>query len=135
MQSRALLLGRILVGLLFVVAGVRKIMFVAGTAGYFAKLGFPAAELMVWLSVIIEVGGGILLIVGWKTKWVSWLLLGFVAIATATAHRYWEYDATQYVGQLNNFLKNLAIIGGLLYIIVFGPGSMSVDARKGGSGA
>lgn len=133
-QSWMLLLGRILAGSLFLVAGIRHFMFYAGTVGYFTKLGFPAPEAMVWLSIIIHIVGGILLIVGWKTQLTSWVLLALVVIATAMAHRFWQFDATQYGNQLNHFLKNLAIIGGLLYMITFGPGAMSVDARKGGAG-
>jgi putative oxidoreductase len=129
-QSWKLLIGRSLLGLLFLIAGTRQLMFFAGSVGYFGKLGFPAPEATAWLSIIIHVVGGALLIVGWKTKWTSWLLLAMVVIATAMAHRFWDYDATQYANQLNHFLKNLAIIGGLLYVISFGAGATSVDARR-----
>ena len=123
------LLARILIGALFVTAGVRKAMAIAATAGYFAKLGFPAAEAMAWIAVVIEIGGGLALIIGWQTRLVSWLLAAFVVVATGMAHRFWEFDATQYNAQLNHFLKNSAIIGGLLMFATFGPGSASVDKR------
>lgn len=123
------LLARILIGALFVTAGIRKVMFIAGTAGYLVKLGFPAAEAMAWLAVVIEIGGGLLLIVGWQTRMVAWLLGLFVIIATGAAHRFWEFDAAQYNNQLNHFLKNAAILGGLLMIASHGPGSASVDKR------
>jgi putative oxidoreductase len=126
-----LLVGRILVGALFIVAGARKIMGaagIAGTAGYFAKLGFPAPEIMAWLAVIIEIGGGLLLIIGWRTRWVAWLLALFVIIATFAAHRFWDFpDPAQYNNQLTQFLKNASIIGGLLYVAAFGAGRASVD--------
>lgn len=121
------LVGRILIGALFLTAGIRKAMFFAGSAGYFAKLGFPAAEAMTVLSIVIEVGGALLLIIGWRTRWVAWLLTLFVVIATAMAHRFWEFDAAQYANQMNHFLKNIAIIGGLLFVAAFGPGPSSVD--------
>ena len=124
------LLGRVLIGLLFVVAGLRKAMAIAATAGYFAKLGFPAPEAMAYLAVLIEIGGGLLLIIGFKTRIIAWLLVAFVIIATGMAHRFWEFsDPGQYNGQLNNFLKNVAIVGGLLMFITHGPGSASVDKR------
>jgi putative oxidoreductase len=124
------LVSRILIGILFIVAGSRKALGIAATAGYFAKLGFPAPEVMAYLAVLIEVGGGILLIIGWQTRWVSWLLVLFVIIATGMAHRFWEFtEPAQYNGQLNNFLKNVAVIGGLLMVATFGPGSASVDKR------
>ena len=125
----ASLSGRILIATMFVVTGIRKVIYFTGTAAFFAKLGFPAPEAMVALAIIIEIGGAILLIVGWRTRWVAWLLVGFVAIATATAHRFWEFDAAQYGNQLNHFLKNVAILGGLLMLAGFGPGSRSMDKR------
>ena len=79
------------------------------------------------LAIVIEVGGSILLIVGWKTRWVAWLLALFVLIAALAAHRFWQFDAAQYANQMNHFMKNLAIIGGLLFVATFGPGSASVD--------
>ena len=123
------LIARILIAPLFLVAGYNKLMAVAGTAGYFAKLGFPMPEIMVWVAIAIEIGGGLLLLIGWKTRWVSWLLIAFVAIATFMAHRFWAVDAAQYANQLNAFLKNLAAIGGLLMFVAHGPGSASVDKR------
>ena len=79
------------------------------------------------VSVIIELVGSILLIIGWKTRQVAWLLMLFVIIATLMAHRFWEFDAAQMTNQLNHFLKNLAIVGGLLFVAAFGPGSASVE--------
>lgn len=130
-QPQMLLIGRTLIALVFLIAGIRKLMVVAGTTAYFTKLGFPMPEVMTWLAIIIEIGGAALLILGWQTRRVSWLLILFIVIATAMAHRFWEFDAAAYGAQLNFFLKNLAMIGGLLYIIVFGPGTLSVDARQG----
>jgi putative oxidoreductase len=123
------LLARILIAPLFLIAGYNKLIAVAGTAGYFAKLGFPAPEILVWVAIVIEIGGGLLLLIGWKTRWVSWLLIAFVAVATFMAHRFWAVDAAQYANQLNAFLKNIAVIGGLLMFVAHGPGSASVDKR------
>ena len=122
------LVARLLMAAIFVVFGARKLLAVAGTAGYFAKLGFPMPEVMVWLAIIIELGGGILLAIGWKTRWVAWLLALFTVIALFMAHRYWEFaDAAQYANQMTHFFKNLCIIGGLMMVAAFGPGPLSVD--------
>jgi putative oxidoreductase len=131
-QSQALLVGRLLIGALFLVAGIRKLMGPAAAAGYFTKLGFPAAELLVWVAIAIEIGGGALLVLGWQTRRVAWLLIAFSLIAAFMAHRFWQVDAAQYANQLNHFLKNAAIVGGLLYVVVFGAGTVSLDgARRG----
>jgi putative oxidoreductase len=129
-QSQMLLIARILFGALFLVAGVRKIMFFAGSAGYFAKLGFPAPEAMAVLAILVELGGGALLVLGWQTRRIAWLLIVFVVIATAMAHRFWEFDAAQYANQMNHFLKNAAIVGGLFYVAVLGAGGLSLDGRR-----
>jgi putative oxidoreductase len=121
------LVGRILIASLFLVAGVRKALAWGGTAGYFAKLGFPAPELMVALAILIEVGAAAMLIIGWRTRIAAWILAAFVVIATFMAHRFWAVDPAQYVNQLNHFLKNGAILGALLFIATYGPGRMSVD--------
>jgi putative oxidoreductase len=128
-QSQMLLIGRILLALVFLIAGVRKLMGVAASAGYLAKLGFPMPEVMVWVAIAVEIGGAALLIAGWHTRRAAWLLILFVAIATAMAHRFWEFDAAQYANQMNHFLKNAAIIGGLLYVAVLGAGGLSLDSR------
>ena len=122
-----LLIARALMASVFLVFGVRSILGFAGSVGYFAKLGFPAPNAMVVLAIIIQLVGGILLVIGWKTRWAAWLLVAYVVVATLMAHRYWEYDAAQYVPQMINFFKNAAIIGGLLFIAAFGPGRYSVD--------
>ncbi|HVJ25021.1 MAG TPA: DoxX family protein [Burkholderiales bacterium] len=127
-----MLVSRLLIASLFLVAGVRKLMGVAGAAGYFTKLGFPAADVLVWVAIAIELGGGTLLVLGWQTRRVAWLLIAFVAIATFMAHRFWQFDAAQYANQLNHFLKNAAIVGGLLYVVVFGAGSVSLDGTRKG---
>ena len=128
-SSRPLILlaGRILMGAIFLNAGVRKLLGFAGTVGYFTKLGFPAPELFAVLAIVIEIGGSILLIIGWKTRWAAWVLSLFVLVAAFAAHRFWEFDAAQYGNQMNHFMKNLAIIGGFLFIATFGPGGASVD--------
>ncbi len=121
------LVGRILLAAIFLVAGSRKILAFAGTVGYLAKLGFPAPEVMAVIAIVIEIGGSILLIIGWRARWIAWLLMLFVLVATFAAHRFWEFDASQYNNQLNHFLKNVAILGGLLFLAAFGPGPSSVD--------
>jgi putative oxidoreductase len=129
-QSQMLLVGRILLAAIFLVAGIRKIMAFAGTVGYFTKLGFPAPEAMAVLAILVEVGGGALLILGWQTRRIAWLMIAFVVIATFMAHRFWQFDAAQYANQMNHFLKNAAIVGGLLYAAVMGAGALSLDGRR-----
>ena len=111
----------------FLVAGVRKILIWGPQVAYFTKLGLPAPEFFTVLAIVIELGAGLALLVGWKTRWAAWLLALFVLIAIFMAHRFWEFDAAQQANQMNHFLKNLAIIGGLMFVAAFGPGPAAVD--------
>ena len=122
------LIGRILMGLLFLVYGVIKITGIPGTAGYMGKLGLPAPELCAYLAAIIELAGGALVIIGWQTRRVAWFLAAYVLVATGLAHRFWELSEPAARGaNMANFFKNLAIVGGFFFLGLFGPGSASVD--------
>lgn len=129
-NSTLLLTGRTLMGLLFLLAGIRKIMYYAGTGGYFAHLGLPAVQILLPLVILIEIGGSAMLITGWNAKYAALLLAAFTVLATAAGHQFWNVDAANYGNQFNNFWKNVSIIGGLLYIAAFGPGPLALGAKK-----
>jgi putative oxidoreductase len=125
-----LLVGRMLLGWLFLAssAGIGgKLWNPAGFAGYLKALGAPAPDLLSWIGALVEALVGAALILGIGTRYAALLCVLFLIIATALAHRYWEYPAAQVQGQYNNFLKNLAILGGALIIFVTGPGRFSLD--------
>jgi putative oxidoreductase len=126
-QPALLLLARVFIAALFLVSGTRKLLAYAATVGYFAKLGFPAPEAFTVIAIIVEIGGGLMLVAGWRTRWAAWALIVLVAVATAMAHRFWQFDAAQQINQMNHFLKNIAVIGGLLFVASFGPGRLSID--------
>ena len=116
------LVGRILLTLLFFVAGYNKLMNVTGTAGYFGKLGLPMPDLLVWLVIAIELGGALLILIGWKTRVVAWVMAIFTVATALIGHKFWVDPS-----QATQFLKNLAIAGGFLMLAYAGPGRLSVD--------
>ena len=125
-----LLVGRVLIGWLFLVssAGIGgKLWNNAGFLGYLKNLGAPAPEVSSWIGALVEFVIGAALILGVGTRYAALLCALFLIVATALAHRYWEYPAAQVMAQYNNFLKNLAIFGGALLLFVSGPGRFSVD--------
>jgi len=124
-----LLVGRILLGWLFFVSGYGKLGNIPGTVQYFTALKMPVPEFWAWFAGFGELIIGALLILGLATRYVALVTILWTAIATALAHRYWEYSGPAQIGQYNNFLKNLSIIGGLLVLFVTGPGTISVDSR------
>ena len=111
-----LVIGRLLIAALFIVSGIWKITHFPTTAAYFARIGLPLQEAWAVLAIVIELGGGVLLAIGWRRKMLAWFLAGFVVVATVLGHRFWEADPARFFGEMNNFLKNLAIIGGLLIL-------------------
>jgi putative oxidoreductase len=130
------LVGRVLLGWLFFINAWPRIT--GGTGGfvnYLKGLGVPSPELAAWLSVVFEFVAGIALIVGFATRYAALATAIYVAITILLAHRYWEYPAAQQMAQYFNFLKNLAIMGGLILLFVTGAGRFSVDGwlRKRGS--
>jgi len=122
----ALVVGRILIGLLFVVAAYNKFKGYDGSIAYFTRLGMPAASAMVPLVILFEVLAGVLLIVGYQTRIAAIALGIFVVAAAVTAHTNFADG-----NQLNHFLKNVAIAGGCLALFVSGAGAFSVDAKRG----
>jgi len=131
-NATVLLAGRVCLSAVFLVAGVRKIMIWGPQVAYFTKLGFPMPEVMTVLAIAIELGAGLALLAGWRTRKAAWLLALFVLIATGMAHRFWEFDPAQAANQMNHFLKNLAIIGGLMFVATFGPGKAAIDKPDAG---
>lgn len=114
-------IGRVLIGVLFAVAGYQKLTDIETFAGFVGMLGVPAPEVLAWVVVAIELLGGIALILGFMTRIAAEVLLVFVLIATYLAHPIWSDPS-----QMGMFLKNLAVMGGLLYVAAFGAGKWSL---------
>jgi putative oxidoreductase len=124
------LLGRFAIAALFLPAGLNKLMGVEGTTGYFVSLGLPAAAVLVWVVIAIEVLGGLALILGYRTRLVAIGLAAFTLFASIAGHAFWAAPAdAAFIAQLL-FFKNIAIIGGLLVLASSGAGSISIDGRK-----
>jgi putative oxidoreductase len=126
-----LLIGRILLGWIFVISAWGKLGNISGFTGYLTNLKVPAPGFWAWIGAIVEFVAGAALILGVGTRYAALLAIVFVVVATALAHRYWEYPAAQRQNQLNHFLKNLAIMGGALLLFVTGAGRFSLDAVLG----
>ncbi len=123
-----LLLGRVLLGALFVMAGLGKLGDVSGFAGYMASGGVPA--FLAWPVVLFEILGGLAIIAGALTRPVALALAAFCVISAALYH---FVPADQM--QMTQFLKNLAIAGGFVALAIAGPGRYAVDARRSGGAA
>jgi putative oxidoreductase len=109
-------------------SGYGKFGSIAGIAAYFTSLGMSPPELLAWFAAISEIVLGAALILGIATRYAALASFVWVLLATAIAHRYWTYPAAQQAGQYNDWLKNIAIMGGTLYAFVIGAGRYSLDA-------
>jgi putative oxidoreductase len=121
-QPWGLLVGRVMLAYLFIVAGYGKVVGFAGTAKYMASKGMPMVEVLLVGTIVIELIGGLMLAVGWKARWAAWAIFLFIIPTTIIFHPVWA-DA----GQMIQFNKNLAIMGGMLYVALMGPGRLSLD--------
>ena len=130
-QDTAALVGRILLALIFVISGFGKITGYAGTAGYMASKGLPLVDALLPLTILIELGGGLLIAIGWKARWVAAVTFLFLIPVTLVFHNPAGLDPAAAQQQMIQLLKNLSIMGGMLGVFAFGPGRFSVDAKIG----
>jgi putative oxidoreductase len=122
-----LLVGRVLLALMFVISGWGKITGFAGTAGYIASKGLPAAQLLAIAAIAVELGGGLAIALGWKTRWAALAMVVFLIVITPIFHPFWAVPPDQASMQNINFMKNLSILGGMLVLWAAGAGRYSVD--------
>ena len=116
-------IGRVLISLIFIMAGFSKITGYAGTVGYMESQGVPGALLPVVIAT--ELGLGILVLIGWQTRIAAFLLAGFTVLTALFFHADFG-DQTQSI----MFMKNIAIAGGVLFLVAHGAGILSVDNRQ-----
>ena len=114
--------GRVLMSIIFIMAGISKIGAYAGTQGYMESMGVPGA--MLPLVIALEIGGGLAILLGWQTRISAFLLAGFSVLSALIFH-------ADFGDQMQSilFMKNLAMAGGLLMLVAHGAGSWSIDAR------
>ncbi|MGC4024781.1 MAG: DoxX family protein [Mesorhizobium sp.] len=120
-----ILIGRIFLSVLFILSGFAKLTGLAGTAQFFAAVGLPAPTVVAVLVGLLELFGGLAILVGFKTRIVAPVLAVFTLAATAVAHLNFADQMQLLMAQ-----KNLAIAGGFLALAAFGAGIYSVDAKR-----
>jgi putative oxidoreductase len=129
-QNTFALLGRILIAMLFVPSGWGKIAGFSGLTGYIASKGVPLPEVCAAIAIAAELGLGLLVLVGWQTRWAALGLAIFTAVITPIFHAFWGIPEAQVMAQKMNFFKNYAITGGVLAYAAFGAGAFSLDGRR-----
>lgn len=122
--------GRILLAFIFIMAGYSKIGGFAGTAGYIASKGLPLPDVLTALTILVELGGGIMLAIGWNARWAAAALAGFSVLAAILFHAPWEAAEAAVKMESIMFMKNFAIAGGLIMVVAYGSGPFSLKKES-----
>ena len=124
------LVARLLLALMFVLAGLSKLAGLEGTAAYIGSAGLPMPGVLALATAVLEIVGGVALAIGYQARIGALALALFTVVASVLFHNFWAVPADQaYVQQLM-FMKNLAVAGGLLFVFALGAGPASLDARR-----
>jgi putative oxidoreductase len=123
--DHAALVGRLFYASMFILYGWFKITGFAGTTTYMASKGLPMPPLAAVIAIVFELGGGLLMLVGYQTRLVALALAIYVLVAALIAHTNFADG-----NQMSHFFKNMAIVGGSLAFVAFGAGRYSIDGRK-----
>jgi putative oxidoreductase len=124
-QGAVALVGRLLLTAIFVVSGLGKVADPATTIGYLKAVGMPLPVVAFWLTVLLEAAGGLMLFVGYRVRPIAAALAIFSVVAAVLFHGQFG-DQNQFA----HFLKNISMSGGLLLMVAFGAGSLSLDNRR-----
>jgi len=119
--------GRILLSQIFLISGFMKIMNWQMFATMMAAKGMPAAEVFLALAILTEIGGGLGILLGCQARLSALALALFLVPTTLIFHNFWAYEGEMMQNQMQHFLKNLAIMGGLYTVVAVGSGPFSID--------
>jgi putative oxidoreductase len=123
------LIGRVLLSLIFIISGVAKLFGWNETLGYMNSQGLPVPQVLLAVATAIEIVCGVMLLVGYQTRIASAIVFVYLIPVTLVFHDFWSYQGQEAQSQMVDFLKNLAILGGLAHVWATGPGAISVDYR------
>ena len=133
LKSPLMVIGRVLLALMFVMAGFSKLGNIGGTAAYIASGGLPMPTVLAVLVGLFELIAGLALAVGYKARWAALALGVFTLLASVLFHQFWAVPADKQMVQQLMFMKNLAVAGGMFIVAALGAGPVSLDNRVTGS--
>lgn len=123
------LIGRILICAIFLISGIMKLVNTPDTVGYMNAAGIPAADTLVYVAAIAEIAGGLSILFGFLTRIGALGLIVLLAIINLTMHPFWSLEGQERSMQMSQFIKNLGLMGGLAFLVAFGPGRYSIDRK------
>jgi putative oxidoreductase len=120
--------GRVFIAIIFISSGLEKFTGLAETAAEIASKNFPVPHILAIATAALELGGGILIVLGWQTRLFALALAVFTALAAYFFHDFWHYPlGTAHTNNMIHFMKNVSIIGGFLMLAATGAGRCSLD--------
>jgi putative oxidoreductase len=128
-RTPLIVIGRVLLALMFVMSGFGKLTDIGGTAGYIASGGLPAPAVLAVVVGLLELLGGLALIVGFQARWAGLSLGVFTLMASFLFHKFWAVAPDEQMVQQLMFMKNLAVAGGMFVVAALGAGPASLDQR------
>jgi len=130
LKTPMILIGRVLLSLMFILSGFGKLTNIEGTAGYIASSGLPLATALAVIVGLLELFGGLAILVGFHARWAALALALFTLAASLLFHNFWALPADKAFMQQLMFMKNLSVAGGMFIVAALGAGPMSFDARR-----
>jgi putative oxidoreductase len=135
MEKYSTLAGRILISALFLISGFIKLTHWQMMSGILASLKIPLAPIALAVTVVIEIAGALSIIAGYQARIAAVIQILYLIPVTLMMHNFWAFQGAQQQDQMAHFLKNLGIMGGLLFIAACGAGAISVDASRKKAGS
>jgi putative oxidoreductase len=126
----ALLVARLCMASLFLWSGVEKALDLRGAAQFAASRGIPFALQLMPLAILLEIGCGLMLVTGWRVRWAALALAVWMVVLGPWFHRFWNAPPELWQMTIDDFFHHFVMIGGMIYVAVFGPGSMALGAGR-----
>ena len=123
------LMGRMLLSAFFIISGIHKARLFESAAAFMVSQGLMMPEALLVVAIAIEVGCGLLILVGWQARWAAMLIFIYLIPVTLFFHPYWTFEGQAGMYHFHSFFRNVAIMGGMMYVMVHGSGALSLDER------
>lgn len=130
MSAGSILIARCCLAAVFLFSGTTKLAFNSTGIREFAAIGIPLPALLLAATIIVQIGAGLALGIGWRSRTAALTLAAFTVMATLIGHPFWAFEGSDFFRELTTVLEHLAIIGGLILVAAIGPGSISLQSRK-----
>ncbi|MEA3003055.1 MAG: putative oxidoreductase [Sphingomonadales bacterium] len=129
-QNAALFVARIGLASLFLFSGAEKLTSLQGAIGWAASHGVPLAPLVMPLAALFEIGAGLMLVTGWRAREAAAALAAWIFVLGPIFHQFWNAPPESWQVSIDDFFHHWVMFGGMVYVVIFGPGAWALARRK-----